>query len=1236
MDTIRIGNDINILWKVFSRNGYQYALDDKDIELWLVSGPYKSQISTFQVDRINEISFSIDAASLSRYGIYKIVMRITDKEAIADDATMDLVQVFQIVSKSYPNPTAGAIDGAVDLEFQSILNNVFVSTLRGKSAYEIAQDHGYKKSEEEWLKDPIDGIMGTGIAETEIDESTEQSGTSTVKFIYNNGEEYELNIKNGTGIVSISENQSTADSGISVLTITLSDGTTKTLNVRNGKGIASVVQETTGVGSDALNVIRVTYSDGNSMTFTVKNGSQGNSGYTGAAGELEVVNNLSDGGAAKALSAEQGKLLNEKLETITTMVPVDISSFNKYSLIIGSQGTLVSSSGTSTLMPVSPGQIYRFVNNSTSTANIAVLATSTLGSAGSTPTYATGYSGRITISVGNEYVVNVPQDAQTIYIRLTDSSDVDVAPNVYSNNISKYFEETDEKLVDVEEQFYSPVDLSALEMTSKCIASNNTWTTSIGKSVLVPVNAGDKVKIYAAGSSSANIAFFTVASYDTLTPPFSSEYPNRIVLSLSSDPLYVTVPNDTVCIYVRMTDSSDNDVHAEVNILYANNFSNDIASLKRFDKNLKLNYMPGYWLPPSSVDGSPVQRDGWFVTDYIWVRKGCTLDWIYNTLPESTVLYIYDESKLLVSYYNSQAGEKRTITNFAGSRENDAFYVRTSFPFENIDKSFILVDGTMAWSRKEVDIFDLVEALPDFPASNFKTPGCHTGGIWQDYGESYLIPVEAGDVFYMKRKNYDNYLAFYSEAPVTGSEPPMVPGTTTTVQKTSEWGRFVAPYGAQYLMVVRFFNSTSDHTPYIKKASYSDNNLDADGLVVGTFNSSYNTTDVSAIREKFCAKMYGKDNVETFLFFTDPHLTPQSRYETMTELVRDRYISTMQKYYNSLPLDMCICGGDWLNFYHTPAEACSFLGYCDAYMRKLFKNYYPLFGNHDNNPYYPDSSSASWNNALDYTTIRNLMFRENRNPYYSFDGLNTKFYVLNSGVSFVKTMTDSNYSRLLGDRWAQIDWLANKLLQDDADNSIIAMHIYANGSNEEDWFSEETGYRANGIHALGANTKLLAMAYNDRQSISLNGHTYNFSGCSGRVMFILCGHTHWDYVDTSGELPIVCTTNLEGGHYSGGSYSRSLTATFDCCLADLDNGAFYMDRVGAGISRVVNYKPIDLAVGSSIELTSNLSGVLTWSTRDGSIASVTDGIVAGVAPGTVGILATVSEEAEEYWIIRVH
>ena len=47
-------------------------------------------------------------------------------------------------------------------------------------------------------------------------------------------------------------------------------------------------------------------------------GPQGNSGYQGAAGELEVVNNLTDGGETSALSAEMGKRLADEMPTKVT------------------------------------------------------------------------------------------------------------------------------------------------------------------------------------------------------------------------------------------------------------------------------------------------------------------------------------------------------------------------------------------------------------------------------------------------------------------------------------------------------------------------------------------------------------------------------------------------------------------------------------------------------------------------------------------------------------------------------------------------------------------------------------------------------------------------------------------------------------------------------------------------------------------------------------------------------
>ena len=51
----------------------------------------------------------------------------------------------------------------------------------------------------------------------------------------------------------------------------------------------------------------------------MKQGPQGNSGYTGNLDELEVVNNLEDGGETAALSAEQGRILRDTTPQIQTV-----------------------------------------------------------------------------------------------------------------------------------------------------------------------------------------------------------------------------------------------------------------------------------------------------------------------------------------------------------------------------------------------------------------------------------------------------------------------------------------------------------------------------------------------------------------------------------------------------------------------------------------------------------------------------------------------------------------------------------------------------------------------------------------------------------------------------------------------------------------------------------------------------------------------------------------------------
>ena len=85
-----------------------------------------------------------------------------------------------------------------------------------------------------------------------------------------------------------------------------------TMESTNNLNIEVTVDNTTGTPSANATVeegtIKLAFSGLKGET-----GPQGNSGYQGAAGELEVVNNLIDGGESAALSAEQGKVLKEEI-----------------------------------------------------------------------------------------------------------------------------------------------------------------------------------------------------------------------------------------------------------------------------------------------------------------------------------------------------------------------------------------------------------------------------------------------------------------------------------------------------------------------------------------------------------------------------------------------------------------------------------------------------------------------------------------------------------------------------------------------------------------------------------------------------------------------------------------------------------------------------------------------------------------------------------------------------------
>ena len=290
--------------------------------------------------------------------------------------------------------------------------------------------------------------------------------------------------------------------------------------------------------------------------------------------------------------------------------------------------------------------------------------------------------------------------------------------------------------------------------------------------------------------------------------------------------------------------------------------------------------------------------------------------------------------------------------------------------------------------------------------------------------------------------------------------------------------------------------------------------------------------------QEFAAKYNGVGNASSFIFFSDPHILSSGGKSAFYNKLY-KYTGLIGEYFDKLSTAFVLCGGDWLEWTDTPAVALWKLNLMQGRVRELFgERYYPAFGNHDNN--YQGTEEAGVK-TLSRQIIRDVMFPYWDNTYYTFKMPEARFYVLDTG-------TDWNQAMDVDDRWAQIAWLAEQLAENDDPHSAICMHILWNASD------------STSIATFANNVQALVGAYNSHTTITLNSVTYNFTGCVGKVGFIIGGHLHADKSDTTNySVPIIATINTQAG---GGS--------FDLVIADWTDGKLYMVRVGSGDNRTFN------------------------------------------------------------------
>lgn len=326
-----------------------------------------------------------------------------------------------------------------------------------------------------------------------------------------------------------------------------------------------------------------------------------------------------------------------------------------------------------------------------------------------------------------------------------------------------------------------------------------------------------------------------------------------------------------------------------------------------------------------------------------------------------------------------------------------------------------------------------------------------------------------------------------------------------------------------------------------------------------SFNSAYHNGagGFKDVCKRFSALMSGDvinsveavDKCESFLFFTDPHLVID---DMRMNKVFPEYMAQIQKYYNSTPTTFVLCGGDWLGNSDTPDMACYKMGYIDGVCKSMFDKCYMLVGNHDTNYQgKKDADSPTYTTQLSRLAIRNLWYRDIGRAYYDFDGVNTHFYCFDTGNGSQTLEDDNRYG------YEQATWFSEKLMNERYDHVAIAAHIYARNTVSGDTVPTD-------MSPLARLLLQISSAYNQRSEISVNGKNYNFVDATGRVEFMLAGHSHEDYTLMDSGIRIIGTLDC------GNHQSYTADCSFDLVFVDYDNRKIKCIRAGVGEDREMN------------------------------------------------------------------
>ena len=329
-------------------------------------------------------------------------------------------------------------------------------------------------------------------------------------------------------------------------------------------------------------------------------------------------------------------------------------------------------------------------------------------------------------------------------------------------------------------------------------------------------------------------------------------------------------------------------------------------------------------------------------------------------------------------------------------------------------------------------------------------------------------------------------------------------------------------------------------------------------------------------------------------------------------------VANMAEVGKKVKYDFILNTGDTIDGTETQENSLAIAKECTQYFKNIGEPYMFVQGNHDNNIY-----SGTISDKFDLKQIYSGLFNATKGGFYNASENGTDYYIdfPDRGVRLISlnsanVSVTNNYA--YGNSTAE--WLENALDTEYA--VIVATHVSPVPA-----------------HVWSNNEPTNAAAIRSALSAFVNG---------GGKMILLTGHSHVDaeWIDPYIEITDVCQRDRAADISGSGAQAitgmingirsperTNNTATIDAwCVAvyrPMDN-ELALIRFGAGVDRYIHCTEI-----APTTLTTKLSGTITWSSSNTSVATVSSGVVTGIATGKCAIMAKDESGNFEVWIVSV-